>query len=53
MRWLKYVEKLVEIKLAEETVILGENTPCHNFSHYKSHMTSPGTELGTSVVESR
>jgi hypothetical protein len=33
------VEKLVELRLAGETEVLGENLPQRNFVHHKSHMT--------------
>jgi hypothetical protein len=32
------VEQLVELRLAGETKVLGENLPQGNFVHYKSHM---------------
>jgi hypothetical protein len=40
------VEKLVELRLAGETEVLGENLSQRHFVHHKSHMTRPGFELG-------
>jgi hypothetical protein len=40
------VEKLVELRLAGETEVLGENLPQHLFVHHISHMTRPGFEPG-------
>jgi hypothetical protein len=37
------VEKLVELRLAGETEVLGENLPQRHFVHHKSHMTRPGS----------
>jgi hypothetical protein len=38
------VQQLVELRLAGETDVLGENLPQRNFVHHKSHMTRPGLE---------
>jgi hypothetical protein len=40
------VEKLVELRLAGETEVLGENLPQRHFVHHKTHMTRPGFERG-------
>jgi hypothetical protein len=39
------MEKLVELWLAGETEVLGENLPLFRFVHYKPHIL-PGRELG-------
>jgi hypothetical protein len=40
------VEELVEIRLAGETEVFGENLFQLNYVHHKSHMTRPGFEPG-------
>jgi hypothetical protein len=40
------VEKLVELRLAEETEGLGEKLPQGHFVHHKSHMTRPDLKVG-------
>jgi hypothetical protein len=40
------MEQLVELRLAGETEVLGENLPQRHFVHHKSHMTRPGLEYG-------
>jgi hypothetical protein len=40
------VEQLVELRLAGETEILGENLPQLHFVHHKFHMTRPRLEIG-------
>jgi hypothetical protein len=40
------VEQLVELRLAGETEVLGENLPQCYFAHHKSHMTRPGLKPG-------
>jgi hypothetical protein len=40
------VEQLVELRLAEETEVSGENLSQCYFVHHKSHMTRPGLEAG-------
>jgi hypothetical protein len=42
------VEKLVELRLAGEIEVLGENLPKR---HHKSHMTRPGIEPGPPLWE--
>jgi hypothetical protein len=39
-------EKLVEWRLAGETLGLGKNLPQRHFVHHKSHTTRPGFEPG-------
>jgi hypothetical protein len=38
------VEQLVELRLAGETEVVGENLPQRHFVHYKSHMKRTGLE---------
>jgi hypothetical protein len=45
------VEKLVELRLARETEVLGENLLRRHFAHHKSHMTRPGFEPGPPLWE--
>jgi hypothetical protein len=45
------VEKLVELRLARETEVLGENLPQRHFFHHKFHMNRPGFEPGPPLRE--
>jgi hypothetical protein len=47
------VEKLVELRLAGETEVLGENLPQRHFVYHTSHMTRPGFEPGPQRWEAR
>jgi hypothetical protein len=38
------VNELVELIVARETEVLGENLPQRQFVYHKSHMTLPGLE---------
>jgi phage-related protein len=40
------VDKLVELRLAGETEVLGENLSERHFVHHKCHITKPGFEHG-------
>jgi hypothetical protein len=46
LRVIMMMEKLVELRLAEETEVLGENLAQRRFVHHKSHLTCPGLEPG-------
>jgi hypothetical protein len=46
------VEQLVELRLAEETEVLGGNLPRRHIVRHKSHMTRPGLEPRAAVVGS-
>jgi hypothetical protein len=46
-----FVEKLVELRLAGEIEILGENLAQRHFVPYKSHITRPGVEPGPPRLE--
>jgi hypothetical protein len=45
------VEQLVELRLAGETEVLGENLSQSHYVHHKSHMTGPGLEPGPQWCE--
>jgi hypothetical protein len=40
------LKKLVELRLAGETEVLGENLPQRVFVHHKSQLTKPGRKPG-------
>jgi hypothetical protein len=40
------MENLVELRLAEDTEVLGENPTERHYVHHKFHLTRPGIELG-------
>jgi hypothetical protein len=40
------VEQLVELRLAGDTEVLGENVPQRHFAHHKSHITRRRLEAG-------
>jgi hypothetical protein len=41
----------VELELAGETEVVGENLPQCHFVHHKSYMSWPGLETGPSRLE--
>jgi hypothetical protein len=45
------VEKLVELRLAGEIEVLGENLPQRHFVHHKSHMTRAGFKIIISAIK--
>jgi hypothetical protein len=45
-RVIVMMENLVELRLAGETEILGENLLQHHFVHHKSHLPDPGSNPG-------
>jgi hypothetical protein len=45
------MENLVELILAEETEVFGENLLQRHFVHHKSHLNRPGLEPGQSLWE--
>jgi hypothetical protein len=45
------VEQLVELRLAGETDVLGENLPQRHVVHHKFHMTRPRLEPGPPRLE--
>jgi hypothetical protein len=45
------VEKLVELRFAGETEVLGENLSHRHIVHHKSHMTRSGFEPGPPLYE--
>jgi hypothetical protein len=43
------MDNLVELRLAGETEVLGENLPQRHFVHHKSHVTDPDSNPGRCV----